>query len=281
MRTAESLRSIVGTMRTLALVNSRRFERAAASLGEYSQPIRLALHVVVSALEWEAVESLPRPDGEGVAVVLGTDHGLCGQFNDRATSYAGTILAEGRWSILVMGQRLGERMRESGHDVLRVIEAPTTVEAIPMQAQRLLIEVGRLQETGRCCRLILIYNELLTGFRYRETRRDLLPFEFGRFRNLPGDAAPFATLPQPSPSARKLIHSLLPEYFLAELCLCIAHSSASENAARLMAMESGARSIDDRIELLTEEYHRRRQEEITTELIDVLTGSEAVRGTGD
>ena len=70
----------------------------------------------------------------------------------------------------------------------------------------------------------------------------------------------------------------MPELLFAEIALALIAGFASENAARLRAMERADRNIGERVERLRQDAHRLRQEAITTELLDVVTGAEAVMG---
>jgi len=103
-----------------------------------------------------------------------------------------------------------------------------------------------------------------------------LPFKPSELMHMPEDEPGFSTLPQISVDPHELIVHLLPEYLLSQVARAIGESMASENAARLLAMEGASRNIEERVSELMAEYHRRRQEEITVELADVLTGASAI-----
>jgi F-type H+-transporting ATPase subunit gamma len=276
IKTARTLSSIVETMRTLAMVNIRRFEHATQDLRDYARTIRLALHVATTRLGAEK-SSLTPPGGRSLGVFLGSDQGLCGQFNDRVLEYARPVWSSGGWSWVVVGARLASMLESAGAGPpLAVLDAPVTVEAITTQARSLLETIEQQRATGHCCRLSIMFNRHLGSVRYRETTLDLLPFSPQRFRQLPAGEPPFRTRPQTDGEALVLLADLLPQYFLSELALALAESAASENAARLTAMEGASRTIEEHLDDLMNQYRQRRQEEITTELADVLAGVEAV-----
>ncbi|MEW6523888.1 MAG: F0F1 ATP synthase subunit gamma [Bacillota bacterium] len=282
IQTAETLSSIVGTMRTLAMVNIRRFEHATGNLREYARTIRLALHVATAQLppgQWERTRL--SPEGPGLAVLVGSDQGLCGQFNDRMLDHARPAWSSPGWCPVVVGTRLAGMLETAGASPLAVLDAPVSVEAITSQARRLLQIVEEQREQGHCGRLRVMFHRHLGSVRYRETTLDLLPFSPRQFRHLPTGEPPFRTLPQYGSEPSQLLADLLPQYFLSELALALAESAASESAARLTAMEGASRTIEQHLEELMNQYRQQRQEEITAELADVLAGVEAVQPQGE
>jgi F-type H+-transporting ATPase subunit gamma len=264
-------------MRTLAMVNIRRFEQATVSLRAYARAIRLALYVVTEGLPaGHEPLSLPSPAGHGLAVLVGSDQGLCGQFNDRIQSYTRELWSAPDWSVLVVGARLGGMLLGAGANVLATLDTPVGVEAITQQARRLLRVVEEQRAQGNCCRMRVAFSRYVSDARYEETVIDLLPLSTQQFRQLPPGERPFLTLPQLDTEPARLVADLLPQYFLSQLALALGESAASESAARLGAMEGASRNIDQRLNELMDLYRQQRQEEITTELADLLAGVEAV-----
>jgi F-type H+-transporting ATPase subunit gamma len=117
-------------------------------------------------------------------------------------------------------------------------------------------------------------------------------------RHVPGEPAAIehrTLVPLPAPTARwpgelpplhhlapdELLARIVGEYVAGELARTLMESFASESAARLQAMEAARRHIEDRLRELHDEANRLRQEEITAELLDVITGAEAVRHEED
>ena len=76
----------------------------------------------------------------------------------------------------------------------------------------------------------------------------------------------------------RLYQSLIREYLFVSLFRAFAESLASENAARLASMQVAERNIEDRLRTLTSEFHQSRQTAITSELLDIISGFEALKG---
>lgn len=277
IQTARNLSSIVGTMRTLAMVNIRRFERTTLNLRQYTRTIHLALHMTTRELppnKWR-LDNDPKHCG-GVAVLIGSDQGLCGPFNDRILKYGQALWSSPDWSLIVVGERLAQTLVASKAKISAVLNTPVSIEAITTQARELLYLIEEKRQAGACPRLEVMFNSYVSQLRYEESSVTLLPFSPRPFRNVPPDESPFRTIPQLDKEASVMLLDLLPQYFLSQLALALAESTASENAARLAAMEGANRNIDERLDDLMDQHRQRRQEEITTELADVLVGAEAL-----
>ncbi|MEJ2238903.1 MAG: F0F1 ATP synthase subunit gamma, partial [Gemmatimonadales bacterium] len=111
-----------------------------------------------------------------------------------------------------------------------------------------------------------------TGSYKIETRR-ILPLDPSLLETPDHQPSPLHHLP---PAA--LVEQLAREYLFAEICRAIMESMVTENAVRLRVMESAADGIDDKVGKLTDQERSLRQQEITTELVDVVTGAAAVLG---
>lgn len=103
-------------------------------------------------------------------------------------------------------------------------------------------------------------------------RRPLFPLDFTAFTAKPKQSPPLHTLAPPV-----LLERLVGEYIFALLTEAAAESLASENAARFVAMEAAHRNVANKLDELCREAHRVRQDEITTELLDVVTGAEVLQ----
>ncbi len=110
LTTAEDLQSVVKTMKALAAVNLRQYERAVASLAEYNRTVDMGLHVVLP----HHTVARPHPqtfrEGRLGALVFGSDHGLCGRFNEQIVDYAldtlPTLTTDTEpWHIFAVGTR--------------------------------------------------------------------------------------------------------------------------------------------------------------------------------
>lgn len=278
--TAESLRGIVRTMKTLAAVNIRQYERAVAAVADYERTVRMGL----AALLGEAAPVHPRPGffssrarepAVGV-VAFGSDHGLCGRFNEDLAEQVRATLAQfpGRAQrILVVGARLAATLESRGLVPEQTFYTPAAATGIVQTLRRLLPELEGWRDAG-VERLLLCQQRSQAGMRPTPYTLALLPLDPAAFQR--PEPWPAHSLPGHRGDRTTLLADLLAEWLFIAFFRACAESLASENASRLLAMQNAERHIEDQLTTLRTRYHRQRQEAITTELLDVFVGFEAL-----
>jgi F-type H+-transporting ATPase subunit gamma len=279
--TAGDLRSIVRTMKALAAVSIRQYEDAVASLSEFARSVDLGLQVllrerpgVVTALSRQAA----RQPG---AIVLGSDQGLCGAFNDQiASSYldarAGAGAADVSGPVLAVGSRVAGRLEDAGVRLAGVLTLPASVALVGSLVQDLLGHIDAWRASGIVDGVQLYFNRPRAGAAYRPHREVLLPLDAGYLRTL--TAAPWRPRAAPTFASdwEALFSAVVGQHLFVTLHRAIAESLAAENASRLAAMHAAERNIDERLEALRGQFHLQRQTSITTELLDIVSGYEAL-----
>jgi F-type H+-transporting ATPase subunit gamma len=106
-------------------------------------------------------------------------------------------------------------------------------------------------------------------------RHSLLPIDLARFPRTVRNHPPLTTLAPPT-----LLERLADEYVYAQLCEAAMHAFAAENEARMMAMAAARTNIQSKLSGLSQREHQLRQEEITTEIVELAAGAEALRHRG-
>jgi F-type H+-transporting ATPase subunit gamma len=272
------LQQIVRTMKALSAVSIRQYEHAAESLAEYQQTVRLGLRVVLR----EGTALLPhRTPGEqsvGV-VVLGTDHGLCGRFNeviaDHALEHRPRASEDGETRWLAVGERVAAALSDEAGERLKVFAVPGSAAAITSVVQRLLLELDAWRAEG-IGEVTLFHNQPTARSGYEPRRQRLFPAPLWQLRADPDQPWPSRRLPQFSMERDRLLARLLQQHYFVMLFRACAESLAAEHGSRLAAMQAAERNIDERLDEVTGRFRRVRQEKITSELLDVVSGFEAV-----
>lgn len=271
----QDLQSIVKTMKALSAVSIRQYETAAASLSEYSQTVELGLSVVLR----DMAPPEPAPPGNRLAaVVFGSDHGLVGRFNDEVTHHAITQMAhdpaEDR-HVLVVGARSAARLEQSGQAVEENIFVPGSAARITATVQHILLKLDEWQQAG-VERVFLFYNRPVDRSGYHAITVPLLPLDSERLARLGHAPWPSRSLPTYTMDRNRLFAQLLRQYFFVSVFRACAESLAAEHGSRLSAMQAAEKNLQDRLEETQADFRRVRQAAITAELLDVVSGFEAV-----
>jgi F-type H+-transporting ATPase subunit gamma len=290
METANDLHGIVRTMRALAMTSIRQYERAVESLADYNRATELGLHVALSQAAIYGATPL-QPSRKPVAqrrtgiIVLGTDQGMCGQFNEQIVTFTqerldGLKIPQEKRFALAVGARVAGLLEERGQPLRQVYAVPTSVAAITPSVQEILVrysdQVMALGGAG-LEQVFLFHHRMISTSVYRPHFVRLLPINAHQFVGLKDARWPTPSLPMTNLPWQDLLSALLGQQLFVVLFRAFAESLASENAARLMAMQTAERNIEERLAELTGHYHRQRQNNITGELLDIVAGFEALK----
>jgi F-type H+-transporting ATPase subunit gamma len=279
LETAEDLRSIVRTMKALAAVNIRQYEEALASLAEYARSVDLGLQALLRS-DPSALASMPNdpPRHPGI-IVLGSDQGLCGAFNEHIASfYLESRAGGGHGPVLAVGLRAAGRLEDAGVPLADVLTLPLSATLVVRLVEDLLALVDAWRAAGEVDGVRLYYNRPVPGAAYKPHQEALLPLDVAELRALA--AAPWR--PRAAPALASdwdvLFSAVVRQRLFVTLHHAVAASLVAENASRLAAMHAAQRNIEDRLEALQGQFHLQRQTAITTELLDIVSGYETLTG---
>ncbi len=278
----DDLHAIVRTMKTLAAVSIRHFEKAVESVSEYYRTVEMGLQAVMQS---GPIELLPNPMGEDgglCSLIFGSDQGLCGGFNDRIVSHALEEMDEResnmeRRIVICIGARAAALLEEAGQPVKKLYSVPGSLAGVIPLMQQIVMKIYAWQREGRMNSLFLFHNRLLSSVSYQPCKVGLLPLKREWLQNIAGKKWPSHILPAFTMNRDKLFSSLVRQYIFVSLYRSFAESLASENASRLSSMQAAEKNIEERHEELSLLYRQQRQSSITAELLDIVSGFEALR----
>jgi F-type H+-transporting ATPase subunit gamma len=279
----EELQSIVRTMKALSTASIRQYEHAAAALAHYNRTVRLGLHV---ALRDRPAAPGPhhRHEHVGAVVVFGSDHGLCGRFNEVVTDHAlheleRLGLSPGRRHLLVVGARAALRLEALGHAVDADFQLPGSAPGITATVGTILVTIEEWRRARGVTRVLLCHNRRTATAPAVPRTVELLPVDLRRFHTLVERRWPSRALPTFTMEPDRLLSSLIRQFLFVSVFRACAESMSSEHASRLVSMQAAERNIAERLEEMSAELRRRRQEAITAEIRDILSGFETQRST--
>jgi len=292
METAESLRrsiavteelqSVVKTMKALAGVNIRAYERAAHAVAEYNRTIEMGLQI---ALQRIPAHALPPKNPAGVrlgAIVFGSDQGMCGQLNDQVVSHASRALAKlavkrDSQALLAVGVRAAGQLEGLGRTLEGSVQVPSSTAGITAAVEEVLRKIEEWHFERGIEFVVLFYARSVSGAWYRIRGVRLLPMDREWINGLKARRWPSKVLPAFSMDETQLFRALIREYMFVSLFRAFAESLASENASRLASMQVAEHNIEDRLRTLTTESRQVRQSSITSELLDIISSFEALQ----
>ncbi len=270
-------------MKTLAAVNIRHYERAVESLGEYNRTVEMGLHIALSAENARGIAARPPASQRLGAVLFGSDQGLCGQFNERIVTHALEFLAQrpeqaGRQALLCVGGRPAALLEEVNRPIEGILPTPGGLAGITPLGQEALLHIERWRLEEDVDSIFVFHNRPLGGASYAPATTQLLPVDLEWLHSLEAERWPSRALPAFSMDWDRLFAASIRQYMFVGLYRASAESLASEDAARMASMQNAERNIEERIDELNRRYHSQRQNQITAELLDIVSGFEAVMG---
>ncbi|GAB4364036.1 MAG: F0F1 ATP synthase subunit gamma [Methylohalobius crimeensis] len=279
----DELRTIVKTMKALSAASIRQYEQAVGALAGYYRTVERGLFVVLKDRPYPPAFSSRRA-GEPhrlAAIVFGSDHGLCGRFNEEIASYAVQRMASAPAKarnrlVLGVGGRVAASLEAEGETIEEDFLVPGSASQITATVQQILLKIDEWREQAGVDTVYLFYNRHAGGSGYHPTGVALLPLNLRRFHHLQEETWPARSLPIFTMDRDRLLSRLLHQYLFVSVFRACAESQASEHASRLAAMQSAQRNLDDRLEEVTIRFRRARQNTITAELLDVVSGFKAI-----
>jgi len=274
IRSVQSTRKITKAMNMVASAKLRRAQQQMLALRPYAHLTAEVLHSLAARANQDAHPLLAqRPETRIELVVMTADKGLCGAFNTNILKQAQGFLLERKEqtrAVHAVGRKARDFFRRRGipiaHEYVDVFNPvkPSTAREIALDL------IGRFTG-GELDAVYLVYNEFKSVIQQRVVVEKLLPIEGRTFSE--GEAREDYIY---EPDAAKLFDELLPRHVGVQIYHALLESVAAEHGARRTAMDAATSNADEMIESLTLYLNRVRQASITKEIIEVVSGAEAL-----
>jgi F-type H+-transporting ATPase subunit gamma len=277
---AQELQSVVKTMKALAGVNIRQYERVSHAVADYNRTVEMGLQIALRRLPEQAFPQYG-PGRKLGAIVFGSDQGMCGQLNDQVVSHARRALQKlaGRresQDILAVGARAASQIEAAGRKPEGVVQVPGSASGINAAVEEVLRKIEEWHFERGVEFVVLFHARPVSGAWYRIRGTRLLPVDEEWINRLKAQPWPSRVIPLFTLDETRLFQLLIREYLFVSLYRAFAESLASENASRLASMQVAERNIEDRLHALTAESRQLRQSAITSELLDIIASYEAL-----
>lgn len=274
------LQSIVRTMKAMAAVNIRQYERAVESLLDYQRNVEQGFQILLrKSPDLHELNSDKDDAGLG-AIIFGTDQGMCGPINEQIVEFALENLRKSepsaeRRKIVAVGFKLGAELEHAGEKVDQVFSVPNSTSGITPVGHELLILILDWHARGNLNRFVIYFTQHGEDGAHEPRVIQLLPIDFKKLETLRERKWPTRMLPTFTMDWRDLLAALIRQHLFISIFRACAESLASENASRLVAMQSAEKNVEERLAQLQTQYHQERQSIISSELLDIISGYEA------
>ena len=276
INSVKSTQKITRAMKMVAAAKLRRAQEAILRARPYAYEMKGLVNRLARSADQDAHPLLrPGRGGKIGLVVVTSDRGLCGGFNTNIINFAMKSLMRdfaGREVELTIVGRKGADLLKRKECTIRARHTDVFSDS-PMRAAANVIDgvIGEFLEGG-VDEVYCIYNEFKSAVQQTVTLERLLPLAL---EETAGDEAkPVDYLYEPDQS--KVFQALLVKHLHVQMHRMLHESAASEHGARMTAMDSATRNAGDVIDRLTLKYNRARQDDITKQLIEVISGAEAL-----
>ena len=283
INSVKSTQKITAAMKMVAAAKLRRAQDAAESGRPYSSRMRQVIGNLASKADAASASQLLVGNGKDqthLLVVMSADRGLCGGFNGTVTRQTRAEVARLRAEnktvkLLMVGRKSADALRrEFGDLYLDQYEGLQGTSVTYSDAAKIADTIRTGFEAGEYDVCTLIFNKFKNAITQEITLTQLIPAEVENSDAADGDAATVSY--EYEPEEDELLASLLPRNLSTQMYGALLESSAAELAARMTAMDNATRNAGELIDRLTLVYNRTRQANITSELIEIISGAEAI-----
>jgi len=281
INSVKSTQKITSAMKMVAAAKLRRAQDSAERGRPYADRMQQIINSLAAKADPSSAPQLLVGNGQDkthVLVVVSADRGLCGGFNGAITRQTRTEVArlrgEGKTvKLLMVGRKSADALRrELGDSYIEALEGIQGTSVAFADAASIGDKVRDGFEAGEFDVCTVIFNKFKSAISQEVTLKKLIPAEVDE--SAPSDDQGVSY--EYEPEEEELLAAVLPRNISTQIYSALLESSAAELAARMTAMDNATRNAGDLIDRLTLVYNRTRQATITKELIEIISGAEAV-----
>lgn len=281
IRGIKNTQQITRAMKMVAAAKMRRAQERMFNARPYAGKIKeLVEHLVLSSQEVQLPLLQERPVRRLSLIVITADRGLCGSFNSniiKKTLGEFGVHKEKEISLVCVGRKGFDFFRKRNYPIARnYVNIFNTLEiSYANDLAGFIIEqfIGDKTDAVR-----IIYNQFKSVSQQALVIEDLLPLKIHPRRDPVSAETPQRVIDYLyEPSKEELLKALLPRHIRMQIWRALLESHASEQAARMMAMENATTNASELIEALTLEFNKARQASITKEILEIVGGAEALK----
>ena len=276
----KSTKKITSAMKMVAAAKLKKAQDIAIDARPYTERMKSIIESLINNLLTEfPTPSLISGTGKNdttLLIVCSADRGLCGGFNSSVIKYSKKVVKKitkngGKVSFMFIGKKAGNAMkREFKNDTLDIfseVANPTIDFNLVQKIRDKLIQYFNENYFDRC---FLIYTKFKSAISQEVVKTQIIPLKNE------SDSSDEKLSYDFEPSEEEILEEIVPNNIATQIFTGLLESLASEHGARMTAMDNATRNANDKIDDLTMFYNRSRQAVITKELIEIISGAEAI-----
>lgn len=285
LSSVKSTRQITSAMKMVAAAKLRKAQDAIVQLRPYADKLNEIQEGLSAALRDTEIENIyagrKKGNGKVLLVVITSNKGLCGAFNANVLRETRRIMSEkyleparrGDLAVITVGKKANDALRKLKCNIIADhsdLYAGLTFERAGVLADRLM----QLYVTGEYDTIEIVYNQFRNAAVQKLTDEVFLPVTM----TTPGHSAAVTADYIYEPDQVSIVSELIPKTLRIKLYRALLDSFAAEHGARMTAMHQATDNATELIRDLTLQYNKARQASITNQLLEVVSGAEALNG---
>ena len=282
IKTTGDMRNIVSTMKTLSSASILQYEQANRFVEKYKHNLRDAFQALALQQGFPKVASAKNVKEKHLYILIGSDNGMVGKFNREIMTTAhqqihqqGSVPRQNLF--LPVGKRLVMLAEQKKWPIYARYGISNSVKVVNTLAENIILRVDEAIQKEKVNRVSVIFHHRQQAASVRVETRQIVPFETQKLQKLrqkkwETNNSPLITL-QP----QQLFSALVRESLMLSIAGALNYSLAAEHWTRMTNMQNAEKNIDENLAELDKMYQQQRQEQITDELIDVISGAASLQ----
>jgi len=278
IRTVVSTRRITNAMEMVAAAKLRRAQQRVKQARPYSQKMDEMLGHLATGTTEEIVHPFfeERPIKKKTLVIFTSDRGLCGSYNSNIIRRTMHLIDETQnveTEIVTVGKKGNDFFKHRPYTIANYYGGWGGVLDYD-KARRIVSFLTERFVSGQTDEISLLFTRFLSTVKYRISFERYLPVTRPEATDKTGLSKDYIFEPSPD----KIYAALMPGYAITKMVTALVESFASEHGSRMIAMNAATKNAGEMIDNLTLQYNKARQAQITKELLEVVSGAEALKG---
>ncbi len=279
----KNTQQITKAMKMVSAAKLRRAQQNIVNLRPYANTI---LSVISDIALTHRIDhpllSSSRDVKKVLLVVVTSDRGLCGAFNTNVLKFAHNYISEvgptvDKLDLIVIGKKAIDFFKRRGVDP-KDVKLNLAKDVSYVYSAKISEDLMGWYETGEYDEIRFVYNEFKSAIQQKVVSETILPVDVQAAATINKGINGFPQDMLFEPQPEEIIDDLLKKHFAVQVYRCLSESVAAEHGARMAAMENATKNAGEMINKLTLNYNKARQAAITTELIEITSGAEALKG---